>query len=298
MAVGLNTGIIQLYDDGFNLINTFQAHTSAVIRIRQLPNGYVGTCGDLTVKLWDPTNNWSLIATYTGHTLSLFDLAYINTTLMSSATRGQVHIWSTITLTAVRIITTSSDGLSLLYNGYLAGGNTYNLNIWDINTGNVISTLTGHTLLPSDIKSNGALILASAGDDQKVIIWDLATYTLKYTLTGHTSNVEGLVFITPNILASASYDMTIKLWDVTNGILIRTLTGHTSVIQYAIDAFNSSILITGSNDQTVKVWDVNTGVVLMTVATGTPVECLGVIGNYGSRLKYISELDKVKAEIT
>ena len=236
----------------------------------------------MTVKLWDPANNWTLIATYPGHTSDIWDLAYVNSTLMASSTRGQIHIWSTVTLFAVKIISVSSDGLCLLYNGYLAGGNINDLSIWDINTGNVISTLVGHTLLPSDIKSNGALVLASSGDDQTVIIWDLATYTKNYTLTGHTNSVEGLVFVTSNILASASSDNTIKIWDVMNGVLVRTLTGHTNAIQYAIDVLNNSILISGSTDQTVKVWDVDTGATLITLNIGTAVESLSVLQNYQS----------------
>ena len=64
VAIGSDNGQIKVYnDDTFNLnIRSFQAHTNAILRIKQSPfnSKYVATSSyDGTVKIWNANTNWT-----------------------------------------------------------------------------------------------------------------------------------------------------------------------------------------------------------------------------------------------
>ena len=154
-------------------------------------NGYVGTVGGSTVKIWNVSNNnWNLIRTYSNHTGSLYALEYINEdTLASGATDNTIQIWSINT--GVKIISINvGEGvlsLKLLNSSFIACG-TYtsgNINIYNIDTGSIISTLLGHVGYVEDLVLINCNLLSSSGQDYTVRIWDLTTYTQKFNLIGH-----------------------------------------------------------------------------------------------------------------
>jgi WD40 repeat protein len=160
-------------------------------------------------------------------------------------------------------------------------GNPGDINIYNINDGNLVSSLKGHTSLVNDLVQLSADLLASSScfPDHTVRIWDLTTNTCKFILTGHTNSVYGLRQITPSILASGSHDTTIKLWDIITGTLIRTLTGHTEWIGWSVDLLNSQTLVSGGSlDQTIKLWNWSTGECFSTIRTaGSNIYSLAVI---------------------
>ena len=147
------TGKIKVYNENLNLMNSFQAHTESINRIKQSPfNGgiYVATASrDNTTKIWD-ISNWSLIQTYTNHKRDVFGLEFINEdTIATAGFDDKIQIWFICTGITNRTINTNTDvyALQLLSNGfYLAAGlgNTF-IKIYNINTGILVQTLTGHS---------------------------------------------------------------------------------------------------------------------------------------------------------
>jgi WD40 repeat protein len=270
-------------------LKSFQAHTNGITRIKQLPiNDYVATTSfDNTAKIWLPTNskcNWTLIQTYKGHTNYVLDLEYINeSTIATGSWDFKIKIWSLNTGLTTRTINAGVRvwSLKILSNEInLAAGLDSNLNkiyIYNVNTGNLISSLNGHTggIVDTILMNNN--LMASSSADLSVRIWDLTTNTCKFILIGHTAQVNGLKIITPDILASGSFDQTIKLWNITTGKLIRNLTSHTAEILYSIDLLNSQILISGSYDRTIKLWNVNNGQLLNTIPTSIQISTLSVL---------------------
>ncbi len=284
-----------MYNEWFALINSFQAHTNQVHRIKQSPfnSNYVATCSwDKTVKIWDMTTscwntNWPLIRTYTNHTDLVLGLEWINLdTIASGSNDDTIKIWSMVSGETSKIINTGLDvrSLKLLSNGfYLACGLfNGNINIYDINNGDLISTLRGHTNWVDDLIQISDDLLASSSADTTVRIWNLTTYTCKFSLTGHNSTVYGLKLISSDLLASGSWDSTIKLWNITNGQLIGTLTGHGGIIKWSIDKLrDSQALVSGSLDQTIKFWNRTTGQCLNTFNTGLQIQTLVVLTSIG-----------------
>ena len=284
----------------FTLVYSFQAHANTVNQIKQLPNGLVATTSqDATIKLWNPSTScvsWTLIQTYTGHSIDVISVEYIDAYTIASVSinDGTIQIWSIYTGQTNRTINTGTNpfSLALLSNGfYLACGLNSHLRIYNIYTGNLVSSFiessfNGYAI--TDLALINGEILASAGTDHFVCLWNLSTNTLKYNLTGHTGEVIKLKLVKFEILASASLDNTIILWNITSGTLLRSLACHTNQIWFAIDLINDErdLLVSGSLDQTLKVWNFNTGLLLNSINTGMSIKSLAVVNSSLAKSKF------------
>jgi WD40 repeat protein len=286
-VIGDENGQIRIYNfSSLSLVNSFQAHPSNIYRIKQSPfntntnTNYVATCSeDRTVKIWNVSSSfdWTLITTYSQHSSGVQALEWLDndTLAFAGVTDRTIKLWSRTTGQTKLTIKTNQYVYSLKLlntNIHLAAGLDREINIYNINDGNLVSSLKGHTASVMDLVQISADLLASSSRDQTVRIWNLTTNTCKFILTGHTNSVYGLKQITPNILASGSDDRTIKLWNITSGQLIRNLTGHTNWIMWSVDLLNSQTLVSGSGDGTIKLWNWSTG------------ECLSTIQTQGSRI--------------
>jgi WD40 repeat protein len=272
-----------------SLVNSFQAHSSYINRIKQSPfnKNYVATCsGDATVKIWNVSSSfdWTLITTYSNHSLDhVYDLEWLDKDTLASAGvfDRTIKLWSMTTSQTKRTIQTNQAVISLTMlntNNHLAAGlENGDINIYNIKDGNLVSSLKGHLDYVYDLVQISADLLSSSSQDTSVRIWNLTTNTCKFILKGHTNWVYGLKQITPSILASVFMDATIKLWDITSGQEIRTLMGHTSSIEWKVDLLNSETLVSGSQDQTIKLWNWSTGECLSTIQTGSSISSLAVI---------------------
>ena len=132
------------------------------------------------------------------------------------------------------------------------------MRLWDIGTGSLRNTLTGHT---GDVRSvayspDGST-LATGSVDSTVRLWEVATSTLRNTLQ-HTSDVTSVAFSPDgNTLATGSGDGTVRLWEVATSTLRNTL-GHTRCVNSVAFSPDGSTLATGSVDSTVRLWEVAT----------------------------------------
>ena len=218
-----------------SLLNSFEAHSSHINRIKQSPfntnTNYVATCSDdNTVKIWNVLSSydWTLITTYSQHSSWVRALEWLDKdTLASGSYDKTIKLWSMATGQTKLTIKINQYVLSLrLLNSNIdlaVGLESGDINIYNINDGNLVSSLKGHTSAVYDLVQISADLLASSGSlDRTVRIWNLTTKKCKFILTGHTERVNGLKQITSSILASGSWDNTIKLWDITSGQLIRT----------------------------------------------------------------------------
>ncbi len=291
--IGDALGQIQIYNfSSLSLVNSFKAHSKWIRRIKQSPfntntnTNYVATYSeDGTVKIWNVSSSfdWTLITTYSPHSSGVVALELLDNHTLASGSRDQtIKLWSPTTGQTKRTIQTNENVYSLKLlntNIHLAAGvGNGDINIYNINGGNLVSSLKGHTSHVNDLVQISDNLLASSSGDKTVRIWNLTTNTCKFILIGHTNWVWGLKQITSNILASGSEDSTIKLWDITTGKLIRTLTGHTDGIFWSVDVLNAQTLVSGSWDQTIKLWNWSTGECFSTIqTTGSRIESLAVI---------------------
>jgi hypothetical protein len=277
--------MLQVYNGNGTLMKSFQAHASLFLaRIVQLPNGLVATdSGDLKAKIWDPSSDWKLIQTYSGHTQWLTGMVYIDSDRMATgAYDSTAQIWSISKGTLITKIATGSavSSLGLLGDGIslLVGCKSGDIEIYNYNTGAKIKTLKGHTNWVEDFAIIDNNQMATSSWDFNIRIWDLTTGQTKFLLTGHTLYSVGLKLVSPNILVSASADKTLKTWDVTTGKLLSTLTGHTHEILWGLDILREKRqIVSGSFDKTIKIWDVATNKLLNTITTDASIFSLTIL---------------------
>ncbi|MGF1540620.1 MAG: CHAT domain-containing protein [Pleurocapsa sp.] len=97
-------------------------------------------------------------------------------------------------------------------------------------------------------------ILASAGEDGKIILWN-KNGTLLHTLTGHQNKVYSVNFSPDGkILASAGEDGKIILWNK-NGTLLHTLTGHQNALRSVQFSPDGKILASAGEDGEIILWN-------------------------------------------
>jgi len=287
-------------DGNFSFSNSFEGHFNSIWRIKQSPfNLNVATCSlDRKIRIWKPTFNWTLIRTYPNHSAVVFAIEWLDIDTIASGSSDQtVQIWSIKSGKTNRTINTESNVYSLKLlnknNFHLAAGlSNGNINIYNINDGNLSSSLKGHTSTVYDLVQMNIDLLASSSDDKTVRIWNLTTNTSKFILTGHTSTVHSLKRITSDLLASASSDSDIKIWNTTLGQELRTLKGHAKGIQYSLDLIDNhdgqtSTLVSGSLDNTIKLWNWSTGECLKTIQTNSGIDSLAIL-NHGTFIFIIS----------
>ncbi len=233
------------------MVNSFEGHSTYIRRIKQCPfktnTLYVATCShDKKVKIWAVTIKWTLFRTYSEHSSTVDAVEWLDKDTLASAgyLDLKIKIWSLKTGQTKRTINTNGEvrSLKMLNNQiFLAAGLSHgDIDIYSINDGSLVLSLTGHAAYVWDLVHMSDKILASSSGDKTVRIWDLTTNTCKFILTGHMDWVTGLKQITPSILASGSLDTTIKLWNTTSGQLIRTLWGHANWIWWSVELLNST----------------------------------------------------------
>ena len=155
-----------------------------------------------------------------------------------------------------------------------AGGWTDNfVQLWDAQTGDHKTTLTGHTKRVNSVAySSDGKIIASGGEDGTVRLWEVTTGKQKVVL-GRTSWMNFLFpWLNPPVnsvayspdgktVAAASWDRKLRLYDTRTTKLKATLIGHTGPVDAVVYSPDGKTIATGGgwNDHTVRLWDAVTG---------------------------------------
>lgn len=138
----------------------------------------------------------------------------------------------------------------------VSGGCDRDVRVWDLNTGNCMHTLRGHTSTVRCLKMSDENTAISGSRDTTLRIWDIRQGVCRNVLLGHQASVRCLE-IKGDIVVSGSYDTMAKVWSISEGRCLQTLSGHFSQI-YAI-AFDGERIATGSLDTSVRIWNARTG---------------------------------------
>ncbi|KAI9788352.1 MAG: protein with putative role during mitosis [Peltula sp. TS41687] len=254
LASGSEDATIKIWDwELGELERTVKGHTKAVLDVDYGgPRGgtLLASCSsDLTVKLWDPSDEYKNIRTLPGHDHSV---------------------------SAVRFIPSGAAGAMSSGNLLVSASRDRTLRIWDSTTGYCVKTIRGHsdwvrTVAPA---FDGRWLL-SAGNDQTARLWDANTGETKSTLIGHEHVIECCCFAPPasyehlaamaglkppppsssaEFIATGSRDKSIRLWDA-RGTLIKTLIGHDNWVRGLVFHPGGRYLLSVSDDKTIRCWD-------------------------------------------
>ncbi len=150
----------------------------------------------------------------------------------------------------------SSDG-QLLASGTESGL----VNLWDLSTAQVKTTLVGHVERIEGLAfSPDGQQLASASYDDTLAIWDVTTGKQSHKLVGHNGDVWAVAFSPDGaVLASGSTDNTVRLWKTSNGENLSILRGHTDGVNSVLFFPDGQTLVSGGWDASVRLWDIPSG---------------------------------------
>jgi len=129
------------------------------------------------------------------------------------------------------------------------GGDDKGINLWDVESRNLITTLVGSWWTSSVAFSPDSSLLASGGDvlgdDKTVRLWDVRSRTLVATLE-NSDRVRSVAFSPDgSLLASGGKD--IKLWDVKSRTLVATIEGFIDGVYSIVFSPDGSMLASGSD---------------------------------------------------
>ena len=279
----------------------YDAHTGAEIArlnekprnvktIAFSPDGKTLTSSDSEgeVQMWDiPTTK--LRATFQGpnrSTNAIFAASSDGTTLANEHHR-QIRLWKFTDNTTEPIIT-DIDSDSKFQHGPMVMAfspdatrfaaaaptryETYPIWVWDANTGELLSTLEGHTRWIRALAfSSDSKTLASGDNSHTIRLWNVDTGTYRASFKISKEGFYALTF-SPNgkFLASGGGDGKIRLWDATVkkqeglGTLgqytpILTLRGHKHRVYTTAFSPDGKTLITASIYGKIRAWDTTTG---------------------------------------
>ncbi len=105
--------------------------------------------------------------------------------------------------------------------------------------------------------SRDGSLIATGGNDNKVIIWDAKSKEIKYEMKGHRSFILDLAFSPDGErLASAGSDATIIIWNVNSGITDKVFTGHNEAVTSVCFSPDGQYLYSACADGVIGVWDI------------------------------------------
>jgi len=168
------------------------------------------------------------------------------------------------------------------------------LSLWDIPTGLVRATYTGHrgTIYCAAFGPNDETLL-SGSDDSRAILWDTRTAAILRDFQGHTAAVWSVAMSQDGSLAATgSQDSTARVWDTATGKLVAVLEGHTAPVMGVQFCGDGRFLVTGSEDKSLILWDVRAGSAIDRLFLDAKVSCvagiqnLAMIGDYGGALSF------------
>jgi platelet-activating factor acetylhydrolase IB subunit alpha len=256
LASGSEDSTIKIWDwELGELERTIKGHTKAVLDLDfggPKGNTLLASCSsDLTIKLWDPSDEYKNIRTLPGHDHSV---------------------------SAVRFVS-SGNSVDSSGNYLVSASRDKTLRVWDISTGYCTRTIRGHADWVRDVSpSFDGKWFVSAGVDQTARLWDASNGEPRATFLGHEHVIECVTFAPPSayphlatlaglkkpplatssaeFVATGSRDKSIKLWDG-RGTLIKTLVGHDNWVRGLVFHPGGKYLLSVSDDKTIRCWDLS-----------------------------------------
>lgn len=99
------------------------------------------------------------------------------------------------------------------------------ISLWDVNTGQCIKTLLGHTTRVWSVNfSPDGKIIASGSEDQSIRLWEVSTGRCIKTLQGYPSLIGSVVFHPDGQSLVSNTGNTIRFWDFPDGNCLKVCT--------------------------------------------------------------------------
>ena len=268
---------------------TLAGHSSWVWALAYAFEGQALLSGgnDNVIKLWD-LETGHIMRDFIGHRSLIFSLAVHDDTarLASASDDHTVCLWDLQTGQCLQILDHGGRVWSVDFSPdgrLMACGHCETLiNIWDVQSHELLCTLEEHTSLTWTLAfSPDGQLLASGSDDTTAKLWDVTSQTCRYTLEEHSGSIWAIAFSPGgDRLATGSNDHTVCIWSVESGALLHTMYGHESAI-WDVAFRSDSELVSASQEGTLKFWNLDTGECTATLRDTRPYEGMNLTETTG-----------------
>ncbi|MBE8990432.1 NB-ARC domain-containing protein [Nostoc sp. LEGE 12450] len=260
--------------------STFTANLSYTFTLAVSPNGNLLAIGDTLgqISLWQTTDGQQCL-TWEAHTGWVRSIVFSadGQTLFSGSDDQTVKQWDLTgrCLQVFRMHTgfvwSVAQARQENYSVLASGGMDQTVKLWDIQTGECLKSLEGHTdWIWAIALSKDGKTLASGSADHTIKLWHLNTGECQKTLQAHTGIVWSVAFnADEKMLVSGSADGTVRIWDLEAMQCLQTLHGHTGHVWCVACSADGQMLASGSGDTTIRLWDIHTGECVKTLSGHT-----------------------------
>lgn len=150
-------------------------------------------------------------------------------------------------------------------------GKRTSIYLWDVRTGELVSTLTGHKLRINSVAfSPDGKNIASGSNDLTVRVWDVETGTQLYFLEGHEEQVSAVAFTPDNKGLVSSGGGGIKLWNVETGELNLSFSNDGEYVRCFAVHPSGKFLAAGATSG-IDIWNLEKSEKLHSIASEWPV---------------------------
>ncbi|CAD6962906.1 unnamed protein product [Tilletia controversa] len=236
----------------------------------------VSGSSDTSVRLWD-TASGGCQAVLEGHGSRVWEVDSTRSGSMvaSASGDGTVRVWDVASRSALTTLKGDivGDAYTCTFHSderhLLAGGYDKLLRLFDINSGTVVKTFTGHQLgVSSAVFSPMGNLIVSGSKDTMVRFWDVVSGLCVGTLHDHLGEVTSVTLNSSGLhLLTSSKDNSNRLWDMRMLRPLQRFKGHQNTAKNFVRASfaHTSLLVGGSEDGRIYMWDEESSEVLQTL---------------------------------
>ena len=144
----------------------------------------------------------------------------------------------------------------------VVGSKDRKLRVYDVSTGNLVHTLSGHQANVCSLCNHGSLV-SSGGDHgcSSLITWDVNFWTTRSKVQLHSASVTCIVDLKDGThLATASYDRKISIFNHKRGVGILSVSSSRTGIGCMVMSSDKERLITASLDNSISIWHLSRNV--------------------------------------
>ena len=246
-------------------------HKSAVLEVQWTADGtqLLSCSADKTVRAWDAETGQQTkkMGEHSGVVNSVCPARRGPPLLVSGADDGAVKLWDLRVKRCVQSYASeqrypvTAVAFAHAADAVYAGGVDNELRAWDLRTGEVALTLSGHTdtLTGVAVSADGTHVLSNAMDNT-LRVWDVRPYAPEQrcvkTLSGHAHNFEkGLLRCawSPDgkKVTAGSADRNVYIWELESGNLLYKLPGHKGSVNECVFHPSEPIVTSCSTDKTI-----------------------------------------------
>jgi WD40 repeat protein len=226
VASGSSDGTIRIWNStiGHSLRNV-SAHLFSIRDMAYISSDQLASCSlDVSIRVWNTTSG-QMLRSFRVIAFSMLSLQLVKEDCLAVGSGDKtISLWNLTTGKRIKSIYQNNEGIQciLLLNNAsssasprLASGEfDGNVNIWHLETSQLVGNLQGHLTKVSALLNLKENHLASASEDCAINIWNYQTGQLCKTLKGHVMAISGLLLLSDGNLASCSKDKTVKIWNL------------------------------------------------------------------------------------